>query len=80
MIAIFRRLSVESNPALHWLSFTKLCDWFGKLAPPSQTIRCKTKTIGYSLFTALEAAYMYLLHVEFSLASCDVNLFSDWLL
>ena len=38
------QLSVKSNPGLHWFCFTILCGWSIKLAPPSQPIRCKTKT------------------------------------
>ena len=38
------QLSVESNPELPWFCFTTLCDWSDNLAPPSQPIRCKTKT------------------------------------
>ena len=29
----------------HWFFCTSLCDWCGKLAPPSPPIRCKIKTI-----------------------------------
>ena len=36
--------SVESNPGLHWFCFTSRCNWFRKLAPLSQPIRCITKT------------------------------------
>ena len=39
------QLSVESNPRLHCINFTSLHDWPRKLAPLSQPIRCKTKTI-----------------------------------
>ena len=38
------QFSVESNPGLHWFCFTTLCDWSRNLAPPSQPIRCKTKS------------------------------------
>ena len=37
-------MSVESNPGWHWFCLTTLCDWSRKLAPPSQPIRCKSKT------------------------------------
>ena len=41
------QLSVESNCifAFNWFCITALCDWFIKLAPLSQPIRCKTKPI-----------------------------------
>ena len=35
---------VERNLRLHWFCFTSLPDWFRKLAPLSQSIRCKMKT------------------------------------
>ena len=37
-------LSVESLPGLLRFCFSTLCDWSRNLAPPSQPIRCKTKT------------------------------------
>ena len=36
------QLNVESNPRFYWLHFTWLFDQSRKLAPLSQTIRCKT--------------------------------------
>ena len=36
--------SVESNAKLLWFCITTRYDWFKKLAPPSQPIRCKIKT------------------------------------
>ena len=35
---------LKSNPGFNWFCFTVLCDWSRILAPPSQPIRCKTKT------------------------------------
>ena len=60
----FFQLNVESNPVLYWFCFTTLCDWSRKLAPPSQPIRCKTKTnrdLVTLRFPALETGYIYLL-------------------
>ena len=45
------QLSVESNiiARLLWFCTTTLCNWLTKLAPLSQPMRCKTKTIRASL-------------------------------
>lgn len=36
------QLCVESDWILHWFLFTSFCDWSNKLAPLSQSVKCKT--------------------------------------
>ena len=78
--AIFQ-MSVESNPRLHWLSFSLLCDWVRKLASHSQPIRCKTKTYPdlvarvFPRFRLIGCSYF-----EFSLGLRVIFLSFDWLL
>ena len=36
-------LTVGSNLKVYWVCSTTLCDWSGKLAPPFQQIKCKTR-------------------------------------
>ena len=55
--------SNKSNPRLFWSSFTSLCDWFRKLAPPSQPIKCKNYTYGRPRFPALQSVGLVLLRV-----------------
>ena len=55
--------SDKSNPRLFWFSFTSLCDWFRKLAPPSQPIKCKIYTNGRPRFPALQSVGLLLLRV-----------------
>ena len=55
--------SNKSNPRLFWSSFTSLCDWFRKLAPPSQPIKCKNYTYGRPRFPALQSVGLLLLRV-----------------
>ena len=74
-------MSVESNPRLHWLSFSLLCDWVRKLASHSQPIRCKTKTYPdlvarvFPRFRLIGCSYF-----EFSLGLRVIFLSCDWLL
>ena len=74
-------MSVESNPRLHWLSFSLLCDWVRKLASHSQPIRCKTKTYPdlvarvFPRFRLIGCSYF-----ELSLGLRVIFLFFDWLL
>ena len=74
-------MSVESNPRLHWLSFSLLCDWVRKLASHSQPIRCKTKTNPdlvarvFPRFRLIGCSYF-----EFSLGLRVIFLSFDWLL
>ena len=53
--------------------FTTLSDWFEKLAPPAQPIRCHVKT-NHDLVArrvpALSAGYMYLLQVLIGSLCC----------
>ena len=44
-------MDVERNLRLHWFCFTSLRDWFRKLAPLSQSIRCKMKAITTCTFS-----------------------------
>ena len=73
------QLCVQSNPELHWFYFTAFCDWFRKLVPPSQPIRCKTKT-NRDLVTRVfpRLRQFTCIYFEFSLAPCDIYLCSDW--
>ena len=71
--------SVKSNQGLLWFCFTVLCDWSRKLAPPSQLIRCKTKTnrdLVACVFPRLRPVKC--VYFELSLAPCDTYLCSDW--
>ena len=52
----FLEFSVESKSILLWFSFTSFCDWSTKLAPLSQPIRCKTKTIATLSFAFSRAS------------------------
>ena len=58
-------MNVDSRSELLWFCFTTLCDWLKKRAPPTQPIRCKTKTNPDFLarFLALGTGYVYLLPV-----------------
>ena len=60
----------ESNPGLHCVCFTAFCDWSRKLAPPSQPIRCKTKT-NLNLVTRIfpHLRLVTCIYFEFSLCS-----------
>ena len=74
-------MSVESNPRLHWLSFSLLCDWVRKLASHSQPIRCKTKT--YPDLVARVLPRFRLIgcsYFEFSSGLRVIFLSFDWLL
>ena len=68
-------------PGLHWFWFTMHCDWSRKLAPPSQPIRCKTKT-NHDLVTHVfpRLSPVTCVYFEFLLAPSDIFLCSDWLL
>ena len=71
---------VENNPGLDWFCFTTLCDWSRKLAPPSQPIRCKTKTnrdLVTHVFPRLRLP-VTCAFFEFPLAPCDIYLCYDW--
>ena len=74
-------MSVESNPRLHWLSFSLLCDWVRKLASHSQPIRCKTKSYPdlvarvFPRFRLIGCSYF-----EFSLGLRVIFFSFDWLL
>ena len=73
------QFSVESNPGLHWFCFTVLCEWSRKLAPPSKPIRYKTKTnrdLVTRVFPRLRSVTC--VYFDFSLASSDVFVCSDW--
>ena len=41
-IDVLERFSIECRKKSLKFCFTTLCDWFKKLAPPAQPIRCKT--------------------------------------
>lgn len=36
---------VGNNSTLHWFCFKSPCDWFRKIAPRFQSIRCKAKPV-----------------------------------
>ena len=38
------KMSVEINGAFNWFCIASLYDWSVRLVPPSQPIKCKTKT------------------------------------
>ena len=71
----FLEFSVESKSILLWFSFTSFCDWSTKLAPLSQPIRCKTKTIATLSFAFSRFRQFACFNLESSLATDDVNLF-----
>ena len=48
----------------HWFFCTSLCDWCGKLAPPSPPIRCKIKTI-HKLLVRVLTRISFHWHFEF---------------
>ena len=63
-----------------WFCFTTLCDWFKKLASPTQPIRCKTKTnrdlVTLGVFPRL--APVTCICSEFSLVHCVIFVCCDW--
>ena len=50
--------------------FALLCDWFKRLAPPNQPIRCKTNHDLVTRFPGLGAGYVYLLRVLIGSLRC----------
>ena len=58
--------------------FTTFCDWFKKLAPPAQPIRCKTKT-NHDLVTHVFPRLLPVTCIcfEFSLVHCVVYVCCD---
>ena len=72
-------MDVERNLRLHWFCFTSLRDWFRKLAPLSQSIRCKMKT-NYDLYFFPRSRPFGCFYFGFSLALTGIVLSSDWLL
>ena len=72
------QFSVESKSILLWFSFTSFCDWSTKLAPLSQPIRCKTKNNRDFVIRVFARFRQFAcFNLESSLATDDVNLFSD---
>ena len=78
----FLEFSVESKSILLWFSFTSFCDWSTKLAPLSQPIRCKTKTIATLSFAFSRASgsllvstwsphWLLMTSIFFLINSCD---------
>ena len=71
-------LSVQSTQELLLVLLSALYVWFTKLMPPSQPIRCKTKTnnrlqllqLRHTRFPALGAGYVYLLRVLIGTFCC----------
>ena len=64
---------------MHWFCFTTLCDWSRKHAPPSQPIRCKSKTnrdLVTRVFPRLRPVTC--IYFVFSLAPSEIFLCSDW--
>ena len=53
-------MSVESNSCLLWFRITALSDWLKKLAPLSQPIRSKTKTIIATCLCMFSHAFCWL--------------------
>ena len=49
--------------SINWFSFISLCDWFRKLAPPSQPIRCKMYTNGRLRFPVIQSVSLCFLRV-----------------
>ena len=75
---LLERFSIEC-PQLLWFCFTTLCDWSRNLAPPSQPIRCKTKT-NHDLVTRVfpRLRPVTSIYFEVSLAPSEIVLCSDW--
>ena len=77
-------MSLDSDPGLLWMYWTLLCDWFRKLTPSSQPIRCKAENnrdLVARVFPRFKQfPFFHFVHFEFSLANDDINLCSDWLL
>ena len=73
-------MSVENNPELLRVSFTLLfCDWFKKLAPSIQPIRCKINA-NSDLVTRVFPRFrpVICIYFDFSLALPDLYFCSDW--
>lgn len=64
--------SIVSDPGLLWVCFTSPFDWSRKLVPPSQPIKCKSKTnpnFATGVFPRIKQV------AEFSLVNDDAALF-----
>ena len=69
--SIFQESNV-SDPGLVWVCFTSSFDWSRKLVPPSQPIKCKSKTnpnFATGVFPRIKQV------AEFSLVNDDAALF-----
>ena len=67
------QLRFDYKPGLFWLCFASLCDWFRKLAPSPQPIRCDLVARVFPRFRQFVCIYS-----EFSLANDDVYPCGDW--
>ena len=63
---------LEINPELLWLMALLLCDWFKKLAPPTQPIRCKTTNRDLVARVFLHLSQVTCICFEISLVHCVV--------
>ena len=70
------RFSNESKEIL-WFWFTTPCDWFKKLVPPSQPIRCNWSKPMATWSHAFSRAAIFP-RFEFSLVHCIVYVCCDW--
>ena len=73
--AVFIRVSKVIRELL-WFCFSTLCDWFKKLMPPTQPIRCKTNHVTWS--HAFSHAWPMRIYFEFSLVHFVVYVCCDW--
>ena len=77
--AIFTLVSKVIRDCTGFALLSTLCDWSRKLAPPSQPIRCKSKT-NRDLVTRVfpRSRPVTCIDFEFSLAPSEIFLCSDW--
>lgn len=71
------QINIKSNPGLHQFCFTSSCDWFRKLMPLSQPIRCKTEMGLKPITNCSSCVFSPFLHLG---CCCCCYFCSHWLL